>query len=306
MNLLSEILKNLRICFEHLCFEPLNLFRILIFGFRIYPLRGNMDISIVILNYKSKGLVRMCLRGLQKFAPRHEHEIIVVDNDSKDGIAKMIAYEFPQVRCIMSSENIGFGAGNNIGIREARGRYVMVMNPDTVIMDYSIDQLVEAMDANPEIGIMGPRLQNPDGSRQHSCYRFPKPLIPVYRRTLLGKTTAGKAAIKEYLMEDWDHSYVRDVDWLLGASLVLRQEMIEKIGIFDDRFFMYLEDTDLCRRAWNAGYRVTYNPEITIVHYHKRESSGSPFKFFTNYVVRAHVLSGFKYFLKYRGGSLPR
>lgn len=265
-----------------------------------------MDLSIVILNYKTRGLVKTCLRGLLSVPTRYAREIIVVDNASGDGTPEMVAHEFPQVRLIASKVNTGFGAGNNTGIRAATGRYVMIMNPDIAVLDDALDRLVVFMDQNSDVGFVGPRLSNPDGSTQNSCYRFPTPLIPVYRRTPFGRLMRGQTALADYLMTDWDHTKTRDVDWLLGACIMMRRETIEKVGLFDDRFFLYFEDTDLCRRAWEANYRVVYHPEANITHYHRRESAGSIFSLMTNWIAREHVKSGIRYFLKYRGKPLPR
>lgn len=248
----------------------------------------------------------MCLRGLHKFAPEKRHEIIVVDNASGDDTPEVVRREFPNVRVIVSPKNTGFGPGSNMGMREARGRYVLIMNPDIVIMDDALDRLVDYMDRNPDVGMVGPQLKNPDGSWQYSCYSFPNYMTPVYRRTPLGTTGRGRAALCSYLMEDWDHDTTREVDWLLGACLMMRKSMLEKIGFFDERFFLYFEDTDLCRRAWQAGYRVVYNPEVQITHYHRRESAGSVTKLLTNWITREHLKSGVKYFWKYRGKPLPR
>lgn len=265
-----------------------------------------MDYSIVLLNYKSKGLLRQCIKGILAVAHRRTYEIIVVDNASHDGTPEMIAKEFPEARCIVSPINSGFGPGNNIGIRGALGKYIVIMNPDVVVLDDGLDRLADYMDAHPRVGIMAPQLVNPDRSIQYSCYQFPTPMIPVYRRTPFGKLAAGKRAVRAYLMQDWDHASEREVDWVLGACMVMRREMLDQIGLFDDQFFLYFEDTDLARRAWGAGWRVVYNPAVQFVHYHKRESSGGIIKALRNKVTRIHIQSGIKYFRKYWGELLPR
>jgi GT2 family glycosyltransferase len=265
-----------------------------------------MDLSIVLLNYKSKGLLRQCINGLLAAPHGKSYEIIVVDNDSEDGTPEMITQEFPEVRCIVSPTNCGFGPGNNIGIREAKGRYVVIMNPDIVVLDGALDCLVDYMDEHSDVGMVGPQLMNPDRSIQYSCYQYPTPMIPVYRRTPLGKLKSGKQAIREYVMQDWDHATEREVDWLLGACIMMRKDMLDKVGLFDEQFFLYLEDTDLCRRAWEAGWRVVYNPAAQLVHYHKRESAGGVLKSLRNKVTRIHIYSGIKYFRKYWGKPAPR
>lgn len=265
-----------------------------------------MDLSIVILNYKTCGLLRQCLRGIFRAEPKLNFEIIVVDNDSHDGTPTVIANEFPQVRCITSSKNIGFGAGNNLGIREARGRHILVLNSDVVIFPGNLEQLVSYLDAHPTVGLVGPKLVNPDRSTQHSCYRFPIWPIPIYRRTPVGRLPFAERALNEYLLRDWDHDSEREVDWLLGACLMMRAELVKKIGVFDERFFLYFEDVDLCRRAWEAGWQVMYNPQVAIVHYHHRQSDdGAMVRSLNNPVTRVHIRSWIQYLLKYQGKSLP-
>lgn len=265
-----------------------------------------MDLSIVILNYRTRGLLRQCLKGLVKTSSKYKREIIVVDNASHDGTADMIAREFPGVRCIESSTNCGYGPGNNIGIRAAKGRYIAIMNPDIVVLDDSHDRLIEYLDAHADVGIVAPQLKNPNGSIQFSCYRFPSPMIPIYRRTPLGKLSAGKRAVASYLMSDWDHAEEREVDWVLGGCFMMQRNMIDQIGLFDERFFLYFDDTDICRRAWEHGWKVVYFPSASFVHLHRRESAGALFKSLMNKVTRIHIVSGVRYFQKYWKKPLPR
>ncbi len=248
----------------------------------------------------------MCLRGLLSLPSRHQREIIVVDNASADGTPEMVRQEFPSARCLALPKNIGFGPGNNAGLQASIGKYILIMNPDIVILDDALDRLIDFMETHPEVGLVGPQLRNPDGSIQFSCYHFPTPLIPLYRRTPLGHWAVGQKALAHYLMTDWDHQTIREVDWLLGAFLVARRSMIDQLGSFDERFFLYFEDADLCRRAWQSGWRVVYNPEMQVVHYHRRESAGSIFSLLTNWIAREHLKSGLKYFLKYWGQPQPR
>lgn len=264
-----------------------------------------MDLSVVILNYKNRGLVRQCVKTIELYAPKLAYEIIVVDNDSQDGTELMMATHFPKekfphVTFIQSGGNIGYAGGNNIGIKASSGKYVCIMNPDITVRAGALDELVRFMEANPEVGVCGPKLTHPDGSLDHSSYRFPTPAIPVYRRTPLGKTAAGKKALSSYLMADADRNVTRDVDWLLGAVLMVRREAIDQVGLLDDRYFLYFEDTDWCRRFWQAGWRVTYHAGANMVHYHERLSAqGSwitgPFR----KSVRIHISSCIKYFRKW-------
>ena len=260
-----------------------------------------MDLSIIILNYKSKGLVKQCVKTITLLAPKVSYEVIVVDNDSGDGVGAMLVERFPEVQFIASPKNVGFAAGNNLGIRVAKGRYIVIMNPDITVLPGALEGMTAFMDANLDVGIMGPKLVHPDATLDPSCYRFPTYAIPVYRRTPLGRLPVGRRAVSDYLMEDFDHETTRDVDWLLGAVLTVRREALEQVGLLDERFFLYFEDTDWCRRFWAAGHRVVYYAGAKMVHYHERLSAQgplllSPFRKST----RIHIASGFKYFSKWK------
>lgn len=259
-----------------------------------------MDLSIVILNYKSRGLVKQCVKTIGLVAPRLRYEIIVVDNASNDGTGEMLAAAFPHVKFIASPSNAGYAAGNNLGIAASCGRYVLVLNPDITVRPGAIDAMVEHMDANRDIGVLGPKLLHPDGSLDESCFRFPTPAIPVYRRTPLGRTAAGRAALEHYVMADFDRNATRDVDWLLGAALLVRRDALAKVGLLDERFFLYLEDTDWCRRFREHGWRVTYFTGATMVHYHERLSArGSWLVGPLRKSTRIHISSAIKYFRKW-------
>lgn len=265
-----------------------------------------MDVSIVIVNYKTKGLLKYCLKGIERAAPSLSFEVIVVDN-SRDGSAEMIKECFRNVRCIESSRNLGFAAGNNLGIVKASGKYILILNPDIVVLPRAIDEMHSFLERHPEVGILGPQLINPDKSIQYSCARFPTHWIPAFRRTPLGKLPGAQEAIRHYLMMDFDHQETRAVDWLLGACLMVRRSAFDQVGLLDERFFLYFEDVDWCRRFWEAGFQVVYYPKAKMVHYHQRlsaEDSGLQSLFSSP--TRIHILSGIKYFLKYLGKENPQ
>ncbi|MBI1907801.1 glycosyltransferase family 2 protein [Candidatus Uhrbacteria bacterium] len=266
-----------------------------------------MDLSILIVHTFEKRLVRQTLRSLRRAAPRLHVEVIVIDNNPEAGMVDVLRREFPETRYIAMSANRGFGAAMNAGIAIAKGRYILVFNPDIVVAPGCLEELYAYMEANPEVGIVGPRLNNPDGSLQYSCYRFHEPMIPVYRRTPLGKLAAGAAAIDRFLMKDYDHAAARDVDWVMGSAMFTRKSALEKVGVFDDAIFMYFEDTDLCRRFWESGFRVVYNPNVSMVHYHRRASSdGSLVQQLCSRMTRHHIRSAIYYFRKYYGKPNPR
>ncbi len=260
-----------------------------------------MDISIVIVNYKSKGLTLSCLKSIKEAEwSGLTHEIIVVDNNSGDYLGEILAWQYPEVQFIQAGTNLGMGGGNNLGLARARGKYLVVMNPDTIALPDTWRRLYDYMEANQSVGVVGPKQFNPDKSVQISCYRWHSLLTPLYRRTFLG-AWFGQKDLDRFLMADFDKNSIREVDWLLGSFLFIRAEALRRVGNFDDRFFLYFEDTDLCRRFYRAGFKVVYNPQAQIIHNHSRESARTPwYRFFTSRTTRTHVISWFKYLLKWR------
>jgi GT2 family glycosyltransferase len=261
-----------------------------------------VDLSIIILNYKTKGLVKQCIRNVMVSTGDLNYEIIVVDNNSNDGIAEMMKENFPQIKFIQTGKNLGFAAGNNAGIKQARGKYVMVLNPDVTVLNHSIEKMVKFMDSEPQVGVVGPKLINPDGTFQISCRTFQRPLLIIYRRTPLGRLPFAKLQLNKHLMLDFDHQTNIEVDWFIGACMLLRKELLDKIGLFDERFFMYLEDMDLCRRAWMNDWKVFYFADAEMVHLFERASANDSWNFWKlNKLTRYHIASGIKYFAKYLG-----
>lgn len=264
-----------------------------------------MDISIIIVNYKSKGLTLNCLTSIKaaNFG-KLQYEIIVVDNNSDDQIEEIITWQYPNVIFIKSKVNRGMGAGNNLGLRRARGRYVVIMNPDTLAFPDTFTSLIAFMEKNPKVGIVGPQQFNPDQTIQESRYRFPKILTLLARRTFLGRFDFGKKAIAHFLMKEIDFSTTVEVDWLLGSCLCLRSRALQDVGYFDERFFLYFEDTDLCRRFWEKNWKVVYYPGARIIHNHIRASARQPwYGFFLHQASRYHLRSWLRYLLKWGIGN---
>ncbi len=262
-----------------------------------------MDLSIVIVNFKSKGLTLNCLKSIEEadFGTL-THEVIVVDNNSGDQLAEIIAWQYPSVTYIQSPVNRGMGAGNNIGLRRAQGTYVIIMNPDTLAFKDTFLQLYTFMETHPMVGIVGPCQFNPDKTIQPSRYRFPRVLTLLYRRTFLGRFSFAKKAIDYFLLRDQPFDQTIEVDWLLGSCLCFRAQALKQVGLFDERFFLYFEDTDLCRRFWQNHWQVVYYPGAKIIHNHNRASAEHPwYMFFLNQASRRHLISWFLYLLKWRG-----
>ena len=195
----------------------------------------------------------------------------------------------------------------NLGIKQAKGKYILLLNPDVAIFEKGIEKMITFLDSNPEVGLIGPRLINPDGSVQLSCRCFPSPKIILYRRSPLGKLPNAKKQLRKFMMSDQNHQRNQEVDWMIGACFMASQKAIKKVGLMDERFFLYFEDVDWCRRFWQNGYKVIYFADSEMVHYHQRLSALNPgLKGVFSYVTRIHIQSGIKYFLKYRGKNNPR
>ncbi|QQS15691.1 MAG: glycosyltransferase family 2 protein [Candidatus Moraniibacteriota bacterium] len=260
-----------------------------------------MDVSIILVNYRSREKTRNCLFSLKKAdLSGISHEIIIVDNSEADDFGKEFRQEFPEVIFVRNETNSGMGSGNNLGARQARGSFLLILNPDTIVRPDAIRQLFDMMKNHEDMGIAGPKLLNPDGTLQYSCLRFPKVWTPILRRTILGRFAPHH--LGRYLMTDFDHQQTRDVDWMMGSCLLIRADLYHCIGGFDERFFMYFEDIDLCRRAWREGLRVVYCPDAIVVHDHARGSARSRWFIapFTSRLAREHIRSWIKYAVKWR------
>lgn len=265
-----------------------------------------MDLSIVVLNYKTKDLLKTCLHGIVDSPWSSDHEIIVVDNDSRDGSFEMVRKHFPTVRVIASHKNVGFAAGMNLALKQASGRYILTLNPDVSISGDAVAILRDYVEKHPRVGLAAPRVNYPDGTEQTSCYRFPNIWIPALRRTPLGHLAWGQNILERYSMHDLSQERDKPVGWVLGACMLIRQAAIDEVGAFDERFFLYFEDVDLCRRLWQAGWEVHNVREAKIVHYHQRLSAEySGLKSLLSYPTRVHILSAIKYFSKYLGAAKP-
>jgi N-acetylglucosaminyl-diphospho-decaprenol L-rhamnosyltransferase len=227
------------------------------------------DLSIVILSWNVADLLAGCLRSLPGAAGEWwaRCEVIVVDNASSDGSVEMVRRDFRGVKLVALPANLGFSRGNNLGIREARGRYILLLNPDTTAHPGSIATLVEHMEAHPEVGIAGPRLLNPDGTLQPSRRRFPTPFTALFESTPLQRWFENSRLLRDFYMLDRPDGETQQVGWLSGAALMCRRETLDQIGAFDPGYFMFSEEVDLCRRASDAGWSVAYVPQAEITHY---------------------------------------
>lgn len=254
-----------------------------------------MDLSIIIVSNNHENYVKELLKSFKIIESKYSYEIILVDNFSSDNLCEYVKNEYSNVILLPQRVKRGFSANNNIGIRKASGRYIMLLNPDTLIIEKdTVDKLIEYMDENCEVGCVGPMLVNGDDTLQLSVRKFPTISSTIYRRTPLRKLFKNNKANDRFLMANEDHSITKAVDWMLGAALVLRRDVIEQLGGLDERYFLYCEDIDLCYNVKRLGYKVVYFPGVLIKHY-LQESS---FKKFIDKKTLWHYKSMFKYILK--------
>ncbi|NCS99912.1 hypothetical protein CO116_00465 [Candidatus Falkowbacteria bacterium CG_4_9_14_3_um_filter_38_19] len=260
-----------------------------------------MDISIIIVNYKSRGLALNCLKSIKEADwDALKYEIIVVDNNSVDSLGEILAWQNPEIKFIQSNKNLGMGAGNNLGLRGAQGKYLVVMNPDTIAFKDTFKILYDYLEANPRVGLAGPKQFYPDKTVQDTCFRWYGPLTPIFRRLPLECLPFVKKDLDRFLMKDYNKEEARPVDWLLGSFLFCRAKALEQVGLFDERFFLYFEDTELCRRFWQKGWQVIYYPAAQIIHNLQRQSAKTAwYKFFTSKATVYHIVSWLKYLRKW-------
>ncbi len=251
-----------------------------------------MSLASVVINYNTREDLSRCLRSLTRAGAG---EIIVVDNGSTDGSQEMVRAEFPEVRLIDNPGNKGYSSASNRGIDATHADYIFVLNSDTEFPD-EVGKLVDHMEAHPELGAVGPLLLNGDGSVQMSCRKFPTIGGSLFHG-LLGDWLPNNPFTSKYHMKDFDHAMACEVDWVSGAAILLRREALEAAGSFDEGYFMYVEDVDLCWRLRQAGWEVGYCPEVNVVHYIGRTSRQQSAR-----MLLAHHRSMYRYFRKTNPG----
>jgi N-acetylglucosaminyl-diphospho-decaprenol L-rhamnosyltransferase len=242
-----------------------------------------VDLGIVIVNYNVCDLLRDCLKSVLASQGDIAFEVCVVDNGSADGSADMVAAEFPQVR-LVRAQNRGYAAGNNLGLQAlgfAQGqgagtpppRYALLLNPDTVLPPLALANMLAFVEERPQAGVAGPRLVRSDGSLDLACRRsFPTPEVAFYRLSGLSRLFPRSPRFGRYNMTYLSPDVTTQVDSVVGAFMLIRSEVIEQVGLLDERYFMYAEDLDFCYRAKEQGWQVWYNADVTVLHY-KGQSS---------------------------------
>jgi len=230
-------------------------------------------VSIVIVNWNTKDILRGCLGSI--FTQRSELacDVIVVDNASTDGSPQMVEEEFPQVILIRNSANRGFAPANNQGIAIAKGRYVLLLNSDTVVLDGAIEKTAAFADAHPEAAVVGCRVLNPDKSLQPTCFMYPSVLNLFLDAMHLSKLFPRSRFFSRERMAWWKREDVREVEVVTGCFMLVRREAIDRVGPMDEDYFMYGEETDWCWRFHRAGWRLMFTPSGQIIHFGGQSTS---------------------------------
>lgn len=222
-----------------------------------------MDLSVIIVNWNTRDLLAQCLASIAANPPSGGYEIIVVDNASADGSAAVVRERFPDVVLLANDQNVGFATANNLAIEHCHGRYLLLLNPDTIVYPGALDAIVDFMERTPAAGAAGSRLLNPDGSLQPSCYPAPTLGRELWRLFHFDRLKP----IALYQMDSWPIDRPRPVDVVMGAALVVRRSVVDEVGAMDDDYFMFSEEVDWCTRIRHAGWQIFWVPVSQIVHY---------------------------------------
>lgn len=257
-----------------------------------------MDLSIIVLNYKTRELTLACLQSVFSSATSYIYEVILIDNASNDGIIPTVNEQYPQVVCIANTDNVGFSKANNQGIRIAQGRYVLLLNSDTIVLPDTLDIMLRFMDENHNVGASGCKIVLPDGSLDKACKRgFPTPSASFYYAFGFSKLFPNKPRFNQYQLGYLSPDEAYPIDSLVGAFMLIRREAIEQVGMLDEEFFMYGEDIDWCYRIKEAGWVNYYYPRTHIVHHKGASSRRKPFKIIYEF-HRAMILFHNKHYRK--------
>jgi GT2 family glycosyltransferase len=244
-----------------------------------HPNSRNMKVSIIIVNYNTRELLRNSLISISKYVEA-SHEVIVVDNASKDDSVTILKPAFPHVHFIESKENLGFAAGNNLGLSQAVGDYIFFLNPDTELVDSSLDRLILFLDKNPKAGIAAPQLRYGNGTLQRSIRPFYSFWGSLADNRYMNPVLARFPRLNKVVPVILDHHKQSTVDWVKGAAILIRTDLVKEIGGFDEQFWIYGEEMDLCKQVWKRGYSINYLPDSIILHFEGQSTRQASQKMF--------------------------
>ncbi|HUN07218.1 MAG TPA: glycosyltransferase family 2 protein [Aggregatilineales bacterium] len=227
-----------------------------------------MDVAIIIVNWNGKDLLRRCLNAVRETVQEVSYETYVVDNHSSDGSQEVVRNEYPWVKLIANTENLGFAKANNQAMRLSleQSRYVLLLNSDAFVKPRCIDQMVAFMDQHPEAGLGAPKLLYEDGRLQRSCYTFPTLWTELWIALGIDKFMSRSRLFGDYNLTHWNYDTVREVDVIMGAFMLARREAVQQVGLMDEAFFMYSEEVDWCYRFATAGWKTLFSPAVECIH----------------------------------------
>lgn len=258
------------------------------------------SLDIIIINYNSTDLLIRCLNSVEKSSDGLRAKIFIQDNASTDGVSRILS-EFPKVSLTQNFDNLGFAKAVNKALEQGTGDYVVLLNPDTYITNGFFESGMVFMHKHPDVGVIGPKILDNDGKLQNSARAFPNPLTAFFgRSSFLSRVFPNNPITRRNLLSlKSDGKTPMEVDWVSGACMMVRRKAVERVGLLDERFFMYWEDADWCRRMWQSGWKVIYFPVTSVYHY----VGGSSEKKLFRPVIEFHK-SGYRLFAKYLDSSL--
>jgi len=262
-----------------------------------------MTLSVIIVNFRNPPLLRLALTSLARaLGSTLQYEVIVVDSASTVETQNIVRYDcaplFERLILVPFSRNTGYTNGVNEGLRRATGEFLLVLNPDIVVLPGTIEGMMDYLRDHPTVGLVGPGLLNFDDTRQDSCFRFYSPLVMLARRISIPFT---RKLVDRFLMRDMELSKPVAVDWLMGSALMTTRNALEQVGMMDEQFFLYLSEVDWAHRFWEHGYTVSYVPTVRMYHYHQRQSKGrfGIIDAVLRQQTRWHIKDAFRYFKKH-------
>jgi GT2 family glycosyltransferase len=262
----------------------------------VRPLK-NPDLSIIIVNYNAKKFLDACLSSLYNTIKQYTYEVIVIDNASCDDSVQFLNKKHPKVKILVNIENIGYAKANNQGIKISRGNFILLLNPDTLVSESSINNMMHYLMKFSDSGIVGPKVMNPGNKLQwDSCGSYLTPLTLFLKESGLEKLFPHNKLLGKRLLRYWDRNSSRNVDWVSGVCLLIKKEILDDIGLLDERFFAYMEDMDICRRANEKKWRVVYLHDTKITH-----EASSSWQNATKQQLFISIVSEKKYLKKYYG-----
>jgi len=244
-----------------------------------------------------KSMLSDLLYSIARYTEGITYELIIVDNNSKDGTREMIRSEFPNAKLILNSKNRGVAPARNQALPLANGRYILILDADMLLIENSFKKMIEFMDGTQDAGICGGKLIFPDGTVQHNARCYPSPLAFILRRLSFLRVVQKSEVLKKHEMTEWDRNDIRDVDYVIGACQMIRRDALNSVGLLDEKIFYGPEDVDFCIRMYRNDWKVYYYPYTSIIHYEQRITK----KKYLSMLSLRHLCGIFYLFLKYRG-----